>query len=138
MKKLLKAINKAFNDVVKYSFSFFGILTLYFERKAKKLKDKQKKYENEKKETNPFKPRETLDVEFLAGGNMYNACFAGGALFNATGISHPIEITAGMQSAHSSLPHTYKMLNISHVLAGNEAFFDINTKGHALKYGMLS
>lgn len=64
-----------------------------------------------------------LDLDWLAGGKKYNACFAGGALFNPSGLVSPHSVAFGINNPHENDSEWIARLNAPYEnLAGGVGF----------------
>ena len=75
-----------------------------------------------------------LDSDWLAGGKKYNACFAGGMLFNPSGLVSPHSVAFGMENPHANDGEWIARLNAPYNnLAGGEGF--MHTVAQGTEYG---
>lgn len=75
-----------------------------------------------------------LDLDWLAGGKKYNACFAGGALFNPSGLVSPHSVAFGINNPHENDSEWIAQLNAPYEnLAGGVGF--MHTVAQGTEYG---
>lgn len=102
------------------------LLNLYNYRKTKRYLNDAKKYKLPQTTASALTlaaEGTTLKGEWLAGGQQYNACFAGGQLFNPSGLTAPLSIAFDTENPHESEPKWTTQINAPYeTLAGGSNF----------------